>query len=330
MNHKSKKYIAGIDFLRVFALSGVVFYHAFPSWIPGGFLGVCLFFIISGYLLFLNTESTIQNKNFNLFTYFKRRGRKIYPALFVMVMSVIAFLTLSAPSRLSGIRQEFLSIFGGYNNWWQLKENTDYFARMSNYSPFRHLWFIGVELQLYLFYPFIHCLYIFIANKRTKKQAANLFLLLAVISGIEMALLYSPGQAGRVYYGTDSRAFSFFLGAYIGSLQRCRILRFCIAEKSTSPIRTNNSPIIKKTSFYLCLAVSFLLYLVVKGESTFLYYGGMFGICLIFCVFFISTIRSGHIKWIHCYPIRWLAKYSYLIYLWHYPLLFIFKIWRSS
>lgn len=317
MNHKSKKHIKEIDFLRTFALSGVVLYHILPDRVSGGFLGVCLFFIISGYLLFLNTNNAFRNRKFNLLTYYKHRIMKIFPPLFIMVMSFIAFLTLFAPNYLSGIRSEFASIFGGYNNWWQLKQNMDYFARMGNHSPFRHLWFIGVELQLYLIYPFIHCIYIFIAPKWTPKHAANLFLLLAVISGIEMALLYSPEQISRVYYGTDTRAFSFFLGAYIGSRQ-----------KRTSNNRTEKNSMFHQIVFYLCLAASFVLYLTVSGESALLYYIGMFGISLMFCIFFISTLQLRRIKWITCFPIQWLSRNSYLIYLWHYPLLFIFKLWR--
>ena len=133
-------HIHGLDGLRAIAIIGVVLYHLFPDTIQGGFLGVSLFLVISGFLMMIVCERAWQKNEFSVLSFYKKRLKRIYPALFIVVLSTACFLTLFLPDELRGIRQEVLSIFGGYNNWWQISQNASYFTRLENSSAFTHLW----------------------------------------------------------------------------------------------------------------------------------------------------------------------------------------------
>lgn len=123
----------------------------------GWFLGVPLFFVLSGYLMFVTSQRNWENGNFHIAGYYKKRLRKIVPPLFTMVMVICCYLTLTQSSQLIGIRQEICSIFLGYDNWWQIQQQTSYFSKLACASPFTHLWFLAVEIQFYLLWRFCFC-----------------------------------------------------------------------------------------------------------------------------------------------------------------------------
>ena len=152
-------YAKSLDTLRGIGITGIFLYHLFPSVFPGGFLGVPLFFVLSGYLMFITSESRFQKGKFSVGNYYKKRILKIYPALFTMVMAICCYLTLFQRSLLTGIQGEIASIFLGYNNWWQIGQKASYFSKTGNASLFTHLWFLAVELQLYLLWPMLFFLY---------------------------------------------------------------------------------------------------------------------------------------------------------------------------
>ena len=191
------RYIPGLDFLRVIALVGVVSYHILPHKVQGGFLGVCLFYMISGYLLFCTSEAEYRNGGFHPLKFYKKKFLKLFPPLFFMIMSVLACLTLFHREELVGIRQECFSIFLGYNNWWQISQDASYFTRISNNSPFTHLWFLSVEMQLYLLWPFVYALYRMIVRRGSKQRANYIFLILAILSAVMMGVLYSEENVTR-------------------------------------------------------------------------------------------------------------------------------------
>ena len=128
----TKQKIAGFDALRGIAIIGIVLYHLYPSIFPGGFLGVPLFFVLSGYLMFITSDVKWEKGKFSIKSYYKKRFIKIFPPLFFTVIAVCSYLTLFQRGQMAGIRKELCSIFLGYNNWWQIMENSSYFSRLIN------------------------------------------------------------------------------------------------------------------------------------------------------------------------------------------------------
>lgn len=316
----SGQYIEGLNFLRTVAIVGVVLYHIWPHKVRGGFLGVCLFFMISGYLLFINSERDRRRGKYHILRFYGKRIRKIYPALFIMIMSVVAYFTLFHRELLDGIREETISIFFGVNNWWQITQNTSYFTRISSHSPFTHLWFLAVELQLYLIWPFAYGVYRLLVREISRQRAAYFFLAVAVISAFLMAVLYSSENVTRVYYGTDTRAFSLFMGAFCGAYgNRCKRTALLAGKEDIGIIL-----------FIAGLFIIVCMYFGVNGESMFLYRGGMVIVCLVFwmMIFLVSKTSLRNIRCFSIYPVRWLGEKSYLVYLWHYPVMFVFNLLR--
>ncbi len=312
MDNNVKK-TAGLDALRGIGITGIVLYHTFPSLFPGGFLGVPLFFVLSGYLMFVTSANRPAEDPFRVIAYYKKRLRKIIPPLFTMVMAVCCYLTLTHSSLLAGMRREIASIFLGYDNWWQIKQQTSYFSGFAENSPFTHLWFLAVEIQFYLLWPFLFLLYRKGCELIGGRKMCFLFLFLALLSIGKMWYLYSPGEdPSRVYYGTDTMAFSIFIGMFSGALRQ-HYNKFCrpIANKIALPV-----------SSVFILAV-LLLFLTVDGQTPFLYQGGMFLVSLFFAAV-INLIENQKLSegdpGTH-FLLPLLGKKSYSIYLWHYPIL---------
>ena len=301
----------GFDILRGIGITGIVLYHIFPSVFPGGFLGVPLFFVLSGYLMFVTSDKTWKRGKFHVSSYYIKRFKKIFPPLFVMVMAVCCYLTLFSKSTLIGIQDEIRSIFLGYDNWWQIGQNASYFSKMSNASPFTHLWFLAVEIQLYVLWPFIFILYKKGCQIFGAKKMCFVFLILSIISAARMYLLYIPDtDPSRVYYGTDTMAFPLLIGIFLGAFT---------SQYNKIAIPINKS----KTITLLCsfLAAICILFVTVDGQSRFVYQGGMFFISLFFAaIIYIMDKQKNLFEYAPKHSIMSFAgKESYIIYLWHYP-----------
>lgn len=314
MNEKMKtsKKRKGLDALRGIAIIGIVLYHLFPSTVPGGFLGVPLFFVLSGYLMFVTSEHSWEHGDFHIASYYKKRIKKILPPLFTMVMIVCCYLTLTESSLLIGIRHEIFSIFLGYDNWWQIQNSASYFSKLALASPFTHLWFLAVEIQFYILWPLLYVLYQKCCQFISGRKMCFVFLLLALLSAGRMIMLYTPGEdPSRVYYGTDTMAFPLLIGIFLGAVRQQYNLLGRRAVKNTAP---------KFVIFFLILCA---LFVTVDGQYPFLYQGGMFLISLFFA-YLIHMIENQEA----CSDplpkpsfLSLLGNKSYGIYLWHYPLI---------
>ena len=191
MNTKKKNYIEGLDAMRGIAILGVVFYHLIPGKFPGGFLGVNMFFVLSGYLIYKGAEWEVTNGKYSVQKFYMKRIKKIFPPLIIMICSVCGMLAIFIPEVLKGKTSEIISVFGGYNNLWQIQQNASYFARMSNQSPFTHLWAIAIEMQFYIVWPVL-----FFMIKRgekyfSKKKTLIILALVVLVGGAWMSVLRS-------------------------------------------------------------------------------------------------------------------------------------------
>lgn len=312
---QQKSYNYGIGFLKAISIMGIVLYHIFPSIINGGFLGVCIFFIISGYLTAKQTDSGWERDTFSVRKYYIKKAIRIYPQMYIMVMSIIAFFTLFHKELLLGAREETASILCGVNNWWQIATRSSYFLQITEHSPFTHLWYMGVEMQLLLIWPLLYLFYRKVLRKHLGKYADLFFALLVLASGLLMGVFYSDKNVNRVYYGTDTRAFAFFMGVVLG------LREHDWREKLGNRLRNKNG----KLLFLLMLLVTLALFVLVNGEPAWLYRGGMFAISVFFTlmIFVMNSSGFSEMSVLKKKPVQWLGKHSYGIYLWHYPLLFI-------
>lgn len=304
----------GIEALRGIGIIGIFLYHLFPSVFQGGFLGVPLFFVLSGYLMFVTSESRWRKGTFHIGSYYKKRFIKIFPPLFTMVVIVCCYLTLTHSSKMSGMRQEICSIFLGYNNWWQIQQSTSYFSKLAGASPFTHLWFLAVIVQLYIIWPVLFFFYKKCCQIISGKKMCFLFLLLALLSAGKMLFLYTPGEdPSRVYYGTDTMAFSLLIGIFLGAARQQFPMRFTFTGKTLLAF------------FSICVLIICILFITVNGQNQFLYQGGMFLISLFFAA--IVNIIENHRQAIRSLSgISWLSflgEKSYGIYLWHYPIIVV-------
>ena len=144
---RTSQYLPGLDGLRAAAILGIVLYHMFPDTVRGGYLGVTMFFVLSGFLLSRTGMASLRCGSWQTLRFWQKRVRRIYPALlWVLALTLIA-LRLWLPEGLADVRAELRSILLGYENWRQISQSQDYFSSLTSTSPFTHMWSLAVELQ---------------------------------------------------------------------------------------------------------------------------------------------------------------------------------------
>lgn len=317
MNHKL--HLSGMNGLRAFAIIGIVLYHILPEYFPGGYLGVNGFFIMMGYLMIHGAP-----QEFSVVTYYKRRIKRLYPALLIVLSLFIAAILILRPDYPKGLRSEIFSIVFGYNNWWQIVQNASYFDRILNSSPFTHLWYFGLTVQYYLLFPPVFLLGRAVFKKLEEKKHESgrfvvvlVLLILTVISALETVYLFDPRvDPSRVYYGTDTRAFALFLGMAMGTI------RIPALGKGMK----RGKIVLWALSLFSLICMVFM-YLTVHGESAANYRGMMQFYTLLFALLFTCILlHQKRIGKIYDMPvIRTVGELSYEIYLVMYPSIWFVK-----
>ena len=207
-------YVGALDGVRALAVAGVLLYHAGVPWLPGGFLGVDLFFVLSGFLitslLLAEREAT---GRIDLARFWLRRARRLLPAAFVVIgvcLLVVAFLP---PGEAARTRADALASLGYVNNWHQVLADRSYFEAFGRPSLLEHLWSLAVEEQFYLLWPLFLG---FALTHLGRRRTALLTLAAATASALAMGLLFEPGSdPSRVYFGTDTHASGLLAGALL-------------------------------------------------------------------------------------------------------------------
>ncbi|MGO9782446.1 MAG: acyltransferase family protein [Streptosporangiaceae bacterium] len=313
-----QRYMPGLDGLRALAVLAVIAYHLHLGWAPGGMLGVGVFFTLSGYLitdlLLGQHEAT---GTLQLADFWRRRARRLLPALTVLLAVVAAWVTLLDRPQLSALRGVVLAAVGYVTNWWLIAQHSSYFAQFGPPSPLGHLWSLAVEEQFYLVWPWLLWLGLRWARGRpgTRSRLAAATVLLAALSAIEMALLYRPGyDPTRIYDGSDTRAFALLIGAALAFAWPSRHLRGGI---------TSGARRILDGAGITGLAVIVVLICCTNEYSAFLYRGGMvlLSVATALVVGAAASPASRVGRALGWGPLRWLGVRSYGIYLWHYPII---------
>lgn len=309
-------YMPGLDGLRALAVFAVIAYHLGVTWAPGGLLGVNLFFVLSGYLItdILLTQreasGSIGLKNFWL-----RRIRRLLPALFVMLTAVMLWVVLFAPERLAALKQEAMAAVFYISNWYLIFHEVSYFESFGPPSPLGHLWSLAIEEQFYLFWPLLLGLG-FRRLKRRKWMIAGT-IAIALISAAAMALIYIPGHdPSRVYYGTDTRAFALLFGAVLAMVWPGR--------KLSGDLSGTGRLALDAAGFIGLLIVLWMIFKTNQYQP-FLYQSGLvlFSAAATCLVAVLAHPASRLAKVFAWRPLRLLGKWSYGIYLWHYPVILL-------
>lgn len=309
--------IAGLDGLRAIAITVIVLYHMFPATVRGGYLGVTLFFVLSGYLLAVMAMRAEEKGGFKFGQFYLRRIRRIYPALLLTVGGTLLAMYLWFPELLRGLQQEVLSVLLGYQNWRQIAVNASYFSRISNASPFTHMWSLAVEMQYYLIWPLLYLIYF--AGKRKGRELDSIAVLfgLAAISVLEMIILYQPGDdPSRVYYGTDTRVHALLIGSALGFLDLPR-----------------RRPLLESdgwTLFGICMPLLLAVVALADDRSAVSYYALIPLSALLFAgtIALCSDSRLPFGRWLDWGPLSWLGQRSYEIYLVMFPVLSLVQRWK--
>ena len=318
------RHISSIDGLRAIAVAAVVLYHLGISWIPGGFLGVDLFFVISGYVITrLILDSINQSSALDLRAFYAARLRRIYPGFIFMVICTIIFIGVWAPEAIKRFLTDLPYALTGSINWYLVARNQDYFETIGRPPLLQHTWSLAVELHFYLIWPII---LLTVLKYFGKKNVARIALAIAIISGVTLFIVSlsldqaNAKQISHIYFGTDTHSLGLFLGSALAVSW--------IPQNLSAAITKRAQDVIDGIGVVGLLGL-ISVFLFIDQANANLYriafpLAGIFG-----CLVIISLVHpaSRFAPIISTAPFRWVGQRSYGIYIWHWV---IFQVTRPS
>jgi peptidoglycan/LPS O-acetylase OafA/YrhL len=313
MANQPYRYRPALDGLRAISVLGVMLYHGLVSWLPGGFLGVDVFFVLSGYLITSILLAEWQTwGHIDLVRFYLRRARRLLPALVVVVLAVAVWARLvAAPDKYSEIRWDGVSTLLYVANWRFVFAHQSYFDQFGDPSPFRHMWSLCIEEQFYLLFPSL--LVGLLAMTRGRRTRTAIWLGIgAVTSALVMAWLFDPAaDPSRVYYGTDTRAQELLIGAAVAVL---------MSRRAEPGAWTRRVAAIASLGALVAILGGFA---GIQDSDAVMYRGGFLGLAVICALLIVAmdlSPRGPVTRLLSLPPAVWTGKISYGLYLWHWPL----------
>jgi peptidoglycan/LPS O-acetylase OafA/YrhL len=304
--------LPGLDGLRALAVIAVIAFHEQLSAFPGGFLGVDVFFVLSGYLITdLLVVQWNRHGHLALRAFWARRARRLLPALGVLLVPVTAATAVIEPAQLTALREALLAAVTYSSNWWQGLAHHSYFAQFGPPPPLQHLWSLAIEEQFYLLWPLV--LIVILRTCESGRIRAALAWLGAGISALAMALVYVPGaDPSRVYYGTDTHASALFIGSALALTWPLRRMQALSRDDARVPDTIGLAGIA-----VLGWAIGHF-----AGTDRMLYPAGLLIAALAAGGVVLAAASPGLVSWaLGGSALRWIGIRSYGIYLWHWPVI---------
>lgn len=345
-------YVPGLDGLRALAVLAVVVYHANKQWLGGGFLGVEVFFVISGYLITLLLIAERERQGgVSLTSFWIRRARRLLPALFVLLIGTTVYCAMFDRDRLGMLRGDVVSGVLYVSNWFQVWTGSSYTSDFA-FAPLRHLWSLAVEEQFYIVWPVVMYVVLRRLRSRTLPILGLVFTAGAIGIAVYTAMTYRTGVIdtfdktpeqymnifGRnilrtdfLYLGTISRASGLFLGAALAAVWRPWAIRRGRAGSNANGLDVLGVLGLVALGF-MCWKFRDVVSVTDVGTQGYdlLYRGGLFavGIATLFAIATVTHPRSRLGKYVIGTPILvWIGKRSYGLYLYHWT---IFQVYRES
>lgn len=328
------QYLPALDGLRAFAVAGVVAYHLGMGWMSGGYLGVDLFFVLSGFLITsLLLEEWITTARIRLAAFWARRARRLLPALFLLLATIGLFVVLygrfgppgsAGQIDLSELRGDALATLLYVANWHTIFAHQSYFAQFSSPSPLVQTWSLAIEEQFYLLWPLV--LLVILMAKNWRRVGMAIAVVGAAGSALLMGLLYRPGiNATLVYFGTDTHAFDLLAGVAVA---------MAVAGRGQPEPRARKA---LHVAAPLCAVALGMCWVIGGGATqvprTWMFDGGFLA-CAVLAAVIIADVRQldqGPLaKVLSFHPFRWIGMISYGIYLWHWPIIVYFDQVRTG
>ncbi len=303
--------VGAIDGVRALAIAVVIAYHGDLEGFPGGFLGVEVFFVLSGYLVGGALLNELRRRDrIDVKRYALRRIQRLAPALLAMLAVVGAVVLLGFRGEVGHLRRGAIGAVTGTGNWLELVGGGDYFAAFGRGPVLRHLWSFSVELQAYAILPFLLWALWIVTNRRREHAAAALALLGFTSYAWQAIVAHQDPNSSRAYFGTDTRIGAILLGVALA----------CVGPKLIRSYLTNSA---LSTAGWLSLASLAVLIAVTEGSDRHLY-DGMLALTSILSLVMIAAAANADFgsfnRVLSCAPLRWLGTRSYGMYLWHWPI----------
>ncbi|WP_076418269.1 acyltransferase [Paenibacillus sp. FSL R7-0273] len=311
-----KRYMPGIDGLRAISVLAVIAYHFNMKWAQGGFMGVGVFFVLSGYLI---TDQILQewaiNHSLSIKKFWIRRLRRLLPAMVFMLLAVTLWLLFTDPARLISLKGDIASSIFYMNNWYLIFHKVSYFESFGPASPIGHLWSLSIEEQFYMIWPLAIW---FVLKLSPRRGELMLFILiLSFVSAVAMAALYVPGtDPSRIYYGTDTRAFAILIGAALAAGWP--------SWKRSERLSASSRRLLDITGGIALVIILVLICLTNEYDDSLYPFGFLFLSLISAAVIAVLAHPASRLSGIlGCRPLAWIGKRSYSLYIWHYPVIIL-------